>query len=438
MSRPEPGGELETEVLATLGLKEPPFAEMASDAFFFPSEQHLRALDFMRRVLCSRVSAGVVTADSGCGKSLLARYFLSTVDDRILAAHVQRIDLTPRDFLLEVLRQVGVTLEEGDRTDRRRLLELFLVHQAGAGRICLLIVENAQAMQPAVLEELRQLAMMEVDGHRIVKLLLLGKPALNYVVDAPRMEKLTHPGVPRLVIAPLTEDQVAAYIAHRLRAAGAHDPDRLIPHTLMSSVHRYTDGVPSKVNRLCAKVLMEAVAHGEEQVTQAGLDQAAEDLHMRYPQTLHFVPPPAPENEQTDTDLTEPAALVVSAPNLDTVIALGGRIVIGRSDVADVTIDSAFVSRYHALILRDGQQDLLIDLGSTNGVLVNSRRVVRHVLKHRDLIQIGPARVTYLNAAVAPQTPTDGSETVAFARKGLFSDDAHTTVFAFGRFDEAG
>ena len=96
VSRPEPGGELETEVLATLGLKEPPFAEMASDAFFFPSEQHLRALDFMRRVLCSRVSAGVVTADSGCGKSLLARYFLSTVDDRILAAHVQRIDLAPR------------------------------------------------------------------------------------------------------------------------------------------------------------------------------------------------------------------------------------------------------------------------------------------------------------------------------------------------------
>ena len=78
MSKPEPGGELEAEVLAALELKEPPFAEMASDAFFFPSEQHLRALDFMRRVLCSRVNAGVITAEAGCGKSLLARYFLST------------------------------------------------------------------------------------------------------------------------------------------------------------------------------------------------------------------------------------------------------------------------------------------------------------------------------------------------------------------------
>jgi pSer/pThr/pTyr-binding forkhead associated (FHA) protein len=168
------------------------------------------------------------------------------------------------------------------------------------------------------------------------------------------------------------------------------------------------------------------------------LEQAANELHMRYPQTIRLAPPPLPQDEPMETDPSEPAALVVSAPNLDTVIALGGRILLGRSDVADVSIDSAFVSRYHALILRDGTQDLLIDLGSTNGVLVNSKRVVRHVLKHRDLVQIGPARVTYLNAAVAPQMPMDSSETVAFARKGLFSDDAHTTVFAFGRFDEAG
>src|SRR5690606_38467922 len=97
-------------------------------------------------------------------------------------------------------------------------------------------------------------------------------------------------------------------------------------------------------------------------------------------------------------------------------IALGSdRILIGRGDEADVRIDSVFVSRYHALIVRNRGQDLLLDLGSTNGVLVNSRRLARRRLQHRDLIQIGPARVTYINEQThTPQADT--GETLCLAR----------------------
>ena len=85
----------------------------------------------------------------------------------------------------------------------------------------------------------------------------------------------------------------------------------------------------------------------------------------------------------------------------------GDRILVGRGEEADVSIDSVFVSRYHALIVRDNGQDLLLDLGSTNGLVVNSRRILRRALRHRDLIQVGPARVMYFNehASDAP-SPT--------------------------------
>jgi general secretion pathway protein A len=105
-----------------------------------------------------------------------------------------------------------------------------------------------------------------------------------------------------------------------------------------------------------------------------------------------------------------------------------------------VRIDSVFVSRYHALIVRNGGYDLLLDLGSTNGVLVNSRRVVRHVLRHRDLVQVGPARVTYLNPMVMPLATPDPEETIRFARPGFpmaagEEEDGTTPVLAFGRED---
>lgn len=424
----------EEEVLAIWGLDAPPFSELATDPYFFPGEQYLRALDFMRRVLCSRVSAGVLTGERGVGKSLLVRSFISSLDDRILVAHLQRTDMAPREFLLETLRQFGVELDRDDRTDRRLLLERYIAHQVGNGRICLLIIENAQGMQPLVLEELRHIASWETDGVRLVKLLLLGQPLLNHVVDSPRLARLVPTGVPRVSIAPLTEDQLSAYVAHRLRVAGAQDPDHLLPHTLMPLLHRLTGGVPSAVNRICERTLAIAAIEGHHSVTAQSILSAALQLGL----DISFAEAETSASAEPQTGAAGDELLLVSiSGGVDSVVGMTrDRMLIGRSELADVRIDSAFVSRYHALLVREPGQDLLIDLGSTNGVLVNSRRVVRHVLKHRDLVQIGPARITYLHPAKAPAIPLDSSETLAFARSGAANSEH--SVFAFGRFDDAG
>ena len=436
MSDHTPQDAWEEEVLATWGLDAPPFSELAADNYFFPGEQYLRALDFMRRVLCSRVSAGVLTGERGVGKSLLVRTFLASLDDRILVAHLQRTDLGPREFLLEVLRQFGVELDRDDRTDRRLLLERYVTHQVSNGRICLLIIENAQGMQPLVLEELRHVASWEADGMRLVKLLLLGQPLLNHVVDSPRLTKLIPAGVPRVSIAPLSEDQLSAYVAHRLRVAGASDPDNVLPHTLMPLLHRISGGVPLILNRLCERTLAVAAVEGQSVVgTQSVLSAA---LQLGMDTTLAERLDIKGEEPGSAVPAGEALLLVSASGGLDSVVGMThDRMLIGRSELADVRIDSAFVSRYHALVVREPGQDLLIDLGSTNGVLVNSRRVLRHVLQHRDLVQIGPARITYLNPAKAPAVPLDSSETLSFARSGSANNDEHS-VFAFGRFDDAG
>jgi len=133
----------------------------------------------------------------------------------------------------------------------RECLRLLVDNRIG----CLLVVENAQNMHPSVLEELRCLAAIQAEGARILKILLLGQPSLNLVLDSPRMAELVAGSVPRYSLGPLSEDQTAAYVAHRLRAAGAPDPDRLMPHTFMPQIHACTGGVPARINRLCAQAL---------------------------------------------------------------------------------------------------------------------------------------------------------------------------------------
>jgi general secretion pathway protein A len=436
-----------TENLASLhesvgfGLASAPFADTNDEAFFFPSDQHLRALEFMGHSLWTNARLGVVTAEHGCGKSLLIRRLLKDLDERIVAAAIQRENIPVRDFLQEILRQFGFALEETDKTDRRRCLERFMSHQASMGRICLLVVENPQAMHPSVLEELRGLAGAQVDGMRVLKVLLLGQPALNLVLESPRMAELVTANAPRFSLGPLTEDQTAAYVAHRLRAAGAANPDALMPYTLMSHIHACTGGVPARINKLCERALAWAASEGAPLVTTSALDHATEELGWQHKRPLVRV---------TTPDLVEPSAapaprakLVITMQGLpDREITLeGDRILVGRGEEADISIDSVFVSRYHALIVHDHGQDLMLDLGSTNGLVVNSRRILRRALRHRDLIQVGPARVMYFNEHAAATAQPDPGETICFARPGFphaAGEEEPGALLAFGRLDTSG
>jgi len=426
-------------IAAPFGLKGNPFGPCEHDATFFPSDQHLRALEFMGHSLWTRARLGVVTAQQGCGKSLLISRFIRDLDDRIIVASIGRETITARDFLLEVLGQFGISLSADDKTDRRRLAERFLTHQATTGRLCVLIVENPQGMHPLVLEELRSLAAIQHDGARILKILLLGQASLAHVLESPRMAELMSSPAPRFTLDPLSDDQTAAYVAHRLRAAGAPDPDALMPYTLMPQIYACTGGVPAQINRLCERALAIAAEEQAASVAASALERAIDQLGLRdraLPSILlptHSAAPAA----RPDTKLV--LSLQGAA---DREVALtGDRVLIGRGDEADVRIDSVFVSRYHALILRDGKQDVLLDLGSTNGLLVNGRRIVRRALRDRDLIQIGPTRVTYvttLPAAAATNQPDPG-ETVCFARPGFPQEaDGEGSVLAFGRDGDGG
>lgn len=420
------------------GLTTAPFADTPDDAFFFPSEQHLRALEFMGHSLWTRARIGVVIAEHGCGKSYLMRRFVRQLDERIVAAAVQRDQIGPREFLLEILRQFGMPLEDEDKTDRRRLLERFLNHQATIGRMCVLVVENPQSMHPSVLEELRCLAALEVEGQPILKVLLLGQPSLALVLASPRMSELFGSNVASFSLAPFTEDQTAAYVAHRLRAAGAADPDTLFPHTLMRQVHACTRGVAGRINQLCERTLACALDAGDRTIGARALDEAIEQLGWQDRRLPAAMLGDAAALEQQSAPSS--AKVVISMQGMaDREVALQAtRILLGRGEEADVRIDSVFVSRYHALIVRDGGADLLLDLGSTNGVLVNSRRLARRRLQHRDLIQIGPARVTYINEqAHTPQADT--GETLCLARPGMppaaAGEDEPGTLVAFGHLD---
>jgi chromosome segregation ATPase len=102
--------------------------------------------------------------------------------------------------------------------------------------------------------------------------------------------------------------------------------------------------------------------------------------------------------------------LVRSQDGHEVVHVLGRKTTIGRTPDNDLQIDASFVSRHHAVLLITGQQTVIEDLNSTNGVLVNGQRISREVLNDGDHVMIGKARFRFV---VRPATSRTGAEPAA-------------------------
>ena len=72
------------------------------------------------------------------------------------------------------------------------------------------------------------------------------------------------------------------------------------------------------------------------------------------------------------------------------------RVTIGRAADNDIQVEARFVSRYHAAVMAGPNQTVIEDLGSTNGLLVNGRRVARHLLRDGDVVRVGKSRFRFM------------------------------------------
>jgi type II secretory pathway predicted ATPase ExeA len=404
---------MEGDINAQFGLAREPFSSDTDQGLFFPGEQQLRALAFMRDFLWSRDNVAVLTAPRGCGKSVLIRRFLDELDDHVYAAELHSNELDRRRFLKELLSQYGLELDDSD-ADLRHLLRTFLQHQRSMGRVCLLVLDNAQNMPAVVLDELGILAQLEYDREKVLKILMVGTDSLNRVVRSPGMASFLPRGLPMLALVPFTPEEVRAYVVHRLREAGAVEASTLIEEDAVHALCAVSGGVPETIHDLCRAAFRHVAAQGDTSLGAKHLRTATEELGLDW-------------REVEASDLRDIDAPAVSrrAEVLFRVSIQGHaereikfdipRMLIGRSQSADIRIHSMHVSRHHALLVRERNYDVLIDLGSTNGVLVNGSRVDHHVLADRDLIQIGPARLLYCCDGASGVTDDEFGSTVRFS-----------------------
>ena len=272
------------------GLSQDPFSIAPDPRYLFMSERHREALAHLLFGVAGSHSAAsgggggfvLLTGDIGTGKTTICRCFLEQIPAGCHVAYIFNPKLTVTELLQSICEEFHIPVPATtsasptvkDYIDR---LNAFLLHSHAAGESSVLIIDEAQNLQPDVLEQLRLLTNLETNARKLLQIVLIGQPELRSMLERADLEQLAQRVIARFHLDALTEIESAQYIAHRLAVAGHTGPSPF-DRSALQRIHHLARGVPRRINLLCGRALLGAWATGLHRVNRAVVDKASVEV----------------------------------------------------------------------------------------------------------------------------------------------------------------
>ena len=270
------------------GFTEKPFSLTPDPKFHFKSESHANAFDLLQYAVRRREGFVVITGDIGTGKTTLCRALLEQIDRNTFTALVLNPFVSEEELLKLILQDFGVVSREDIKRGRlanvskQDLIETindFLLSLLPLRASALLIIDEAQNLPIPVLEQIRILSNLETDKDKLLQIVLVGQLNLDTLLKAPQMRQLDQRVSIRYQLLPLTRDEAAAYVSHRLAIAGG-SASATFQAKALDVMHRRTKGIPRLINLVCDRSLLAAFSARTNRISADMVRQASKSLEL--------------------------------------------------------------------------------------------------------------------------------------------------------------
>jgi putative secretion ATPase (PEP-CTERM system associated) len=262
------------------GLSEKPFQLTPDPRFFFASGSHQRAMSYLRYGLSQGEGFIVVTGPIGTGKSTLVRNLLAELsDDGVIAAQLVSTNLGPDDLLQLIADAFAIRGNFNSKASLIKGIEQFLCGINQRGQRALLVVDEAQNLPAATVEELRMLSNFQHNNRPLFQSFLLGQEELKHTIESPGMEQFRQRIIASCHLEPLTAEEVNEYIHHRLTRVGWQGCPR-ISESAIVAIHRFTGGVPRRINLFCDRLLLFGYLEELADFDVTTVEAVAKDLYQ--------------------------------------------------------------------------------------------------------------------------------------------------------------
>ncbi len=299
MASPLPSQDSKPPYLDFFGMARAPFCELSAPSELFYSDQCSLLNSHLTGATEQPGSLIVVCGADGSGKTTLLNQYLAGLGDDLCHAEFDETCVEGTQFYCSFLAQIGFGEISGTLHELRRITREFLIHQGKRGEHVLFFMDNTQLMRPAVLEQLRWIADINIDNERVLSVVLAGNLNLPRILDSPAMRSLNFRYQTKFHIRAYSEIETDDYVRHHLTLAGAADAAKFSDES-RALIYRFTGGIPRTINRLCNAVLTESCAQGTRVISEERIRSVAAARRI----LPHVVPINGKGRRKTDLDLS--------------------------------------------------------------------------------------------------------------------------------------
>lgn len=270
------------------GFNENPFSLSPNPRFIFFSKTHKEAFALLLYGINNRFGFIELTGEVGTGKTTVLRTLLSQLDEeKYRTALIFNPALSAIDLMRAINHEFGIPCESENTAELLGELNAFLLAENCSGRTVVLIIDEAQNLPPALLEQVRLISNLETDTDKLIQIVLAGQPELGRMLEKPELRQINQRIALRYNLHSLDREDSRGYIKHRITMAGGGDSVSFASGAL-GWLYRYSRGTPRLINILCDRALLIAYTEDRRKITRRIVALAFRDVMLK--PALHFLP----------------------------------------------------------------------------------------------------------------------------------------------------
>jgi general secretion pathway protein A len=256
--------------------KREPFSLSPDPGFLYYSAVHREALAQLQYLIQERKGFAVLTGEVGTGKTLLLRTLMESLDSKTETAYLFNPPHTREALFQAIADELNVDIK--GHADPRVLLNRRFLESHMKGGTVVLIFDEAQSIQPPMLEEIRLMANLETSSAKLLQVIFAGQPEFESTLESPELRALRQRLVFRFSLTALGAVDTNRYIVARLGAAGASSS--LFTIEARNSVHEYSRGIPRLINAICDNAMLAGYAVDAPLIGNELIKEVASDLRL--------------------------------------------------------------------------------------------------------------------------------------------------------------
>lgn len=263
---------------AFFGLNSQPFSIAPNPEFMYLGSRHTEALAHLRYGLGDAGGFVLLTGEVGTGKTTVSRCLLAELPENTQVAFVLNPTLSELELLAAICDELKIRYKKTDASLKlltdKITTKLQKNHQTGINTI--LIIDEAQHLQPAVLEQLRLLTNLETNTKKLLQVILIGQPELQQLLQRQDLRQLAQRITARYHLMPLTLAEVKYYVEHRLQVAGCRRP--VFTDSALKKLFEFSGGIPRLLNLLCDRALLGGYSQQKALIDGKMIELAAAEI----------------------------------------------------------------------------------------------------------------------------------------------------------------